>query len=1275
MDACLPPPHLDLDAGDGATYRYKCEILGYFLGDTKAVLKDCVDHWVLQGRAAVPLLYQMTVCVDIRVVVPGAWVAFSYSSGHAPRPELGLEGDETALYGWLLRVQHRFPVKLEPALWHRVCLRRDVGRNSFSLEVDGLMVAERTVIAQASPSSSGSLWLGCRPRGRPPGPLLGELELYLFRVWADVDAHGFCEDGGVIGWDSQFWGVTSGKRCPQPQEPRLSLNPPASLRAQTIEVSCDAKQNGRHTSSCGVLLQLRRAAPVCSLQLAALSALQRAANQHMRARLTGELERVAEYHTLLGRGLCEDGTPSGGGVVSSVIDPTNIMTHTPTREPCFGKEPRFCDCSAFCSDTRQFFALSVNISSSVVDVAMLQSVGSHLECHGTKQRLYSCMVILEMLGPVDVCSLTRLLQLHMDSIPGVTEERPLARMVVCGPAGLPVSALLTSNLTWVASDLLTSEICRPNRSLLNCEGDETLAVLLTESCQDARLTAANRTLQPSSLQRDRIATTAATAATPSVTDGTLRQNATAETVTQNTTLENTTSTVDATTPTQAPQLNNNTTNYATNVNNTDSNMIYSASALNTTEANFNWSSNSTTLKTNGQPYSRGLFDTFTIFYIPTHHRAAQQHHNTDETTQDDQDEPEQEAEVLLDQLQKTSNLTSSQVEEVVARLEKLLKGPAVSRSLGEKVLKIISKLMEGDSAALSTSGNRLIRLVESLGIKLVVTDDSEILSSHLLVLAVRPVDGTNFPTTSVNIFSTDHIQFQPVRRSPPRSWENPMGRVLLPSSLTEGLNHEEQRQASRVQFTFFTSTALFQDPTLKNRTVAGPVLGSSVANLSISNLSENIQFTIRNINPANCVASCVFWDFELNGGGGGWNPNGCSVLNATEEETTCSCNHLTSFAILLDVSRQGVSDRQQALVLTFITYIGCGISAVLLAVTLLTYLSFEKLLRDIPSKILVQLCFSLLFLNLVFLLDGWLALYPATGLCISTGFFLHYFLLTSFTWAGLEALHMYLSIVRVFTPYLSRYMLKFSLLGWGLPLVVVVVVIAVDKNNYGLVTYGKYSDGTTDDFCWLRNDVAFYVGVVAYFLLIFFLCLVVFIVVLVQLQRIKRQNPQNQAPNRGLLTELRSVAGLIVLLGLTWGFALLAWGPLHLPFVYLFAIFNSLQGVFIFALHCAVKENVRRQWKTFLCCGRLRLGDNSYWSRTATHKMKKLSVLTSSTTPVFGPASRSSSVISEGTSSGLVFSDSGMSDGSSSDVVLNEIHRRSAAGPPSVASYGVRMDL
>lgn len=114
--------------------------------------------------------------------------------------------------------------------------------------------------------------------------------------------------------------------------------------------------------------------------------------------------------------------------------------------------------------------------------------------------------------------------------------------------------------------------------------------------------------------------------------------------------------------------------------------------------------------------------------------------------------------------------------------------------------------------------------------------------------------------------------------------------------------------------------------------------------------------------------------------------------------------------------------------------------------------------------------------------------------------------------------------------------------------------------------------------CWISNDIAFYVGVVAYFVLIFALCLLVFIMVMVQLTRIKKQNPHNQSPKRGVLTDLRSITGLIILLGLTWGFALFAWGPLLVPFVYLFSIFNSLQGQTctntLFYLHAVTLQKI-----------------------------------------------------------------------------------------------------
>lgn len=77
------------------------------------------------------------------------------------------------------------------------------------LQVDGQQVSARTVIAAQAIPTSGSLLLGCRPRDLRPGVTFGSVELYMFRMWADLDDHGPCENGTVIGWNALHWGLTS----------------------------------------------------------------------------------------------------------------------------------------------------------------------------------------------------------------------------------------------------------------------------------------------------------------------------------------------------------------------------------------------------------------------------------------------------------------------------------------------------------------------------------------------------------------------------------------------------------------------------------------------------------------------------------------------------------------------------------------------------------------------------------------------------------------------------------------------------------------------------------------------------------------------------------------------------------------------------------------------------------------------------------------------------------------------------------------------------------
>uniref|UniRef100_A0A3Q1ITF0 Adhesion G protein-coupled receptor G4b n=1 Tax=Anabas testudineus TaxID=64144 RepID=A0A3Q1ITF0_ANATE len=385
--------------------------------------------------------------------------------------------------------------------------------------------------------------------------------------------------------------------------------------------------------------------------------------------------------------------------------------------------------------------------------------------------------------------------------------------------------------------------------------------------------------------------------------------------------------------------------------------------------------------------------------------------------------------------------------------------------------------------------------------------------------------------------------------------------ISLPSALHSFFPPGET-DTTRVQFQFYGTHDLFQV-------------------LSFNSFYSFILFSFVGITKGpkteEVYLMCVF----VSGGQGGWNSRGCETHSISSNQTSCLCDHLTHFAVLL-VSH---SDSQ---ILTVISYIGCGISSIFLGITLLTYLAFEKLRRDYPSKILINLSVSLLGLCMLYLLNSWFSSFSNYGVCIATAATLHYFLLASFTWMGLEAVHMYFALVKVFNTYVPSYILKFCAVGWGIPLLIVSLVLAIDKDAYG----SNMSDeaAVTLD-CWLQNDSFFYATVVAFILLILVFNTCVFIVVLIQIRQMKANKPS--ANSKSSLHDLRAVASLTVLLGLTWSVGLFSFGPGRVVLLYLFTIFNTVQGFFVFLFHCLMKENVRKQWRIHLCCGRFRLSDYS----------------------------------------------------------------------------------
>ncbi|XP_029966267.1 adhesion G-protein coupled receptor G6 isoform X2 [Salarias fasciatus] len=554
-------------------------------------------------------------------------------------------------------------------------------------------------------------------------------------------------------------------------------------------------------------------------------------------------------------------------------------------------------------------------------------------------------------------------------------------------------------------------------------------------------------------------------------------------------------------------------------------------------------------------------------------------------------------------------LSVEEVSKVVTKVNQLVNVAKINKTLAKTVVTIISNVMTSSETTLAHTSERALKTVDELLQKIEFEEPSINITSKNLAVGILAVDAADFNGTSFSAF------IPPNTTDPQVDFEsqqlNSLAQVVLPASLlsSESLSEADRATLSRINFMFFSSTSLFQKEQ-EGRSLNSYVVASSVGNLSVSGLVEPVVIEIAHISELPSLNPvCMFWDFSMNYGAGGWNAAGCRASDeSTSNKTICLCDHLTHFGILMDIS--GASphiDPKNNKILTFITYIGCGISAIFSAATLLTYIAFEKLRRDYPSKILMNLSTSLLLLNMVFLLDGWLASLDTEWLCLSAAILLHYFLLTSFTWMGLESIHMYIALVKVFNTYIRRYILKFCIVGWGLPAVLVGIVVSVDKNSYGLQEYGKgRSAEGSSEFCWIQKPVVFYTTCVGYFCLVFLLNVAMFIVVMMQICG-RNGKRSNRTLREEVLRNLRSVVSLTFLLGMTWGFALFAWGPVSLPFMYLFAIFNSLQGLFIFIFHCALKENVQKQWRRYLCCGKFRLSDNSDWSKTATNNTKKVS--------------------------------------------------------------------
>ncbi|XP_039465446.1 adhesion G protein-coupled receptor L3-like isoform X4 [Oreochromis aureus] len=342
-------------------------------------------------------------------------------------------------------------------------------------------------------------------------------------------------------------------------------------------------------------------------------------------------------------------------------------------------------------------------------------------------------------------------------------------------------------------------------------------------------------------------------------------------------------------------------------------------------------------------------------------------------------------------------------------------------------------------------------------------------------------------------------------------------------------------------------------------------------------LSDPVIFTIRHLQQSkeNFNPNCSFWSYNKRTMTGYWSTQDCRLLGTNRTHTTCSCTHLTNFAVLMAHVDVKNIDPVHEMLLDVITWVGILLSLVCLLISLFTFCFFRGLQSD-RNTIHKNLCISLFIAESLFLVGINRGDQPIA--CAVFAALLHFFFLAAFTWMFLEGVQLYIMLVEVFESEHSRRR-YFYLVGYGVPALIVAVSAAVDYRSYG-----------TDRVCWLRLDTYFIWSFIGPATLIIMLNVIFLGIALYKMFH----HTAILKPDSGCLDNIKSwvigAIALLCLLGLTWAFGLMYVNESTVVMAYLFTIFNSLQGMFIFIFHCVLQKKVRKEYgkclRTHCCSGK-----------------------------------------------------------------------------------------
>ncbi|XP_047142311.1 uncharacterized protein LOC105845287 isoform X1 [Hydra vulgaris] len=528
---------------------------------------------------------------------------------------------------------------------------------------------------------------------------------------------------------------------------------------------------------------------------------------------------------------------------------------------------------------------------------------------------------------------------------------------------------------------------------------------------------------------------------------------------------------------------------------------------------------------------------------------------------------------------KDTNITNENVEQVAYNLNQVIKNGSLTNIYDIDLIKQVIDNIISVNASSEVVTNAILSTVDSLlssNNALIVKanqkfDSSSAFLFQLDALAKQQVNNLTISKKSIGFSSyiieenynpiyiysvnnKDSLQVNITSQNLTSILQNFTANIILPAQLFFGKNNSRVYSFAFLKNTFFTQG------------VDSVILSASINGLNVTYSKEPIPMTFSSNSNNSGTRVCGFYKTQEKV----WSTEGCNTTSNSSSIISCQCNHLTNFALILDVDQSG----NNPLSLQIITWIGCGISIAGLFITIISYSTFRKLRMNLAPKILINLCVSLMVTLIIFL-----ALVEQTKprvLCQAVASILQFFILSTFFWMAVEGINLYRMFVKVFRgSYSSRiFMLKSSAFAWGIPLIFTIATAAIKPDYLGPATKSD------PQICVVRG-ISFYFGVLLP------VCVVImgnfFILILVLrgvTAKAKLSNNTKVKTQKGY-SKIRIALACSVLLGTTWIFAILAVGNFRDAFQWLFCIFNSLQGFFIFFFYTARNSDVKHQWLKF----------------------------------------------------------------------------------------------